>query len=185
MTVVAALRESTGKRVLPSTLALAQEFGVADRLVAVVGVGEELPLAADTVDAIVAGGTLHHMVTSAASAEIHRVLAAGGRFAAYDPWRTPVYGIGTRVFGKREKEVHCRPLTDERLEAFQQQGFGSVQVDHFNAALRYPLILLGKFGIGLSADRVRRALRWEVDHSDPQSRLQRTWGSSLLLRVTK
>jgi uncharacterized protein YbaR (Trm112 family) len=96
--------------------ALAREFGVADRLGCVVAIGEELPFASNLFDGVYCGGCLHHRVVDLTSKEVERVLCEGGRFAAVEPWRAPLYAVGTRVFGKREKAVHCRPLTRERVK---------------------------------------------------------------------
>ena len=51
------------------------------------------------------------MTTELAMPEIARVLKPGGRFSAMDPWRAPLYAIGTKILGKREVNVYCRPLT--------------------------------------------------------------------------
>ena len=80
-----------------------QAYGVADRLRLVVGVAEELPFADRSIDVIFSGGSVHHMETSIALPECARVLRSGGRFAANDPWRAPLYALGTRLFGKRER----------------------------------------------------------------------------------
>src|SRR5574338_619544 len=39
--------------------------------------------------------------------ECARVLAPEGRFAAVEPWRGPLYGIGTALLGKRDRRVRC------------------------------------------------------------------------------
>src|SRR5690606_33674889 len=96
-------------------MALAEAAGVSDRLRSAVAVGEELPFAAESFDGIYCGGCLHHMQTEIALPEISRVLAPGGAFAAVEPWRAPLYAIGTRIFGKRERGAFCRPLTRERV----------------------------------------------------------------------
>ncbi len=45
------------------------------------------------------------MTTEVAMPEIARVLKPGGKFACNDPWRAPLYGIGTKILGKREKST--------------------------------------------------------------------------------
>ena len=87
------------------SIALAKEAGVLDRLRCVVGVAEEIPLVDNMFDAIYSGGCVHHMTTELAMPEIARVLKPGGRFACMDPWRAPLYAIGTKILGKREKNV--------------------------------------------------------------------------------
>ncbi|HEX8154288.1 MAG TPA: class I SAM-dependent methyltransferase, partial [Thermoanaerobaculia bacterium] len=96
-------------------IALATRLGVADRLRVAVGIAEELPFADRSIDAIYSGGCVHHMSTGSAFKEISRILAPGGRFAAAEPWKTPWYAAGVAVFGKREANAFCRPLTRERL----------------------------------------------------------------------
>ena len=66
-------------------LALARRMGVEEKLRCVVGLAEELPLADGSVDAIYAGGCVHHMVTDLALPQIARVLRKGGRFSAVEP----------------------------------------------------------------------------------------------------
>jgi SAM-dependent methyltransferase/uncharacterized protein YbaR (Trm112 family) len=134
-------------------LALADACGVADRFAAVVGIAEELPLADGTVDALYSPGSLHHTDVGLALPELWRVLAAGGRFACVDPWRAPGYRLGTRLFGKREPEVGCRPLTAARLEpAFQ--AIPDLRLVHHGAFTRYPLIALAKLGLRVPRNAV-------------------------------
>src|SRR5262245_22488337 len=97
------------------SIALAKEAGVVDRLRCVVGVAEEIPLIDNFIDAIYSGGCVHHMTTELALPEIARVLKSGGHFSCCDPWRAPLYALGTKVLGKREPNVFCRPLTTARV----------------------------------------------------------------------
>lgn len=127
-------------------IALAEAVGVADRLRCVVAIAEELPLATGSFDAIYSGGCMHHMITATAMPEAARILQEGGKFAATDPWRAPLYAIGTKVLGKREPSVYCRPLTKERVEPVAQ-AFGRSDVVQHGALTRYPLLALNKFGV--------------------------------------
>jgi SAM-dependent methyltransferase len=95
-------------------------------------------------DAIFAPGSAHHFDTDVAFPEIRRVLHPGGKFAAFEPWLTPIYKIGIRVFGKREPGVKCIPLDPGRLVSFYR-AFPEAQVRHHGAFTRYGLILLGRF----------------------------------------
>ena len=61
---------------------LADELGFRPQFRVAVGVGEELPLEGGSVDLVLCGGTLHHMVTGDAADEVRRVLKVGGRFGA-------------------------------------------------------------------------------------------------------
>ncbi len=141
---------------LRCALALAKAFGVADRLRCVAAIAEELPLASDSFDAVYSGGCLHHMVLDLALTEIERILRKGGRFAAVDPWRTPLHTIGTRILGKRETSVHCRPLTKDRIKPLYRL-FRQAQVVHHGTLTRYPLLALMKFGLPSTLSTARRA----------------------------
>jgi uncharacterized protein YbaR (Trm112 family)/SAM-dependent methyltransferase len=138
-------------------LALAERCGFAGRLTAVVGVGEEPPFARGSFQAIYAPGSLHHMDTATALPRLHATLAPGGRLACVDPWRAPGYGLGTRILGKRERDVACRPLTGVRLEE-ASATLPSLRVTRHGAMTRYPLIALQKFRIPLSRDLVLRVM---------------------------
>jgi uncharacterized protein YbaR (Trm112 family)/SAM-dependent methyltransferase len=146
---------------------LARELGLAARFHAVAAVGEELPFPAASFDGIYSSSCLHHMVTAMAAAEARRVLAPGGRFAAIDPWLAPLHRLGTKLVGKREHGVHCRPLDPARLRAFQQ-AFPGATCERFGALLRYPLLGLQKLGLECSDGWVRRLM--ECDE-----RLCRAW----------
>lgn len=130
-------------------MALAREVGVLDRLRYVVAVAEELPLQADSIDVIYSGGCMHHMTTEVAVPEAARVLKPGGRFAATDPWRAPLYAVGTKLLGKREPDVFCRPLTRERV-APVSETFRASQIVQHGTLTRYPLLALNKFGVPAS-----------------------------------
>jgi uncharacterized protein YbaR (Trm112 family)/SAM-dependent methyltransferase len=156
-------------------VALAEAVGVAERLDGVVGVAEELPFRDRSFDRLYSGGCLHHMVTDIAFGEAARILAAGGRFAAVDPWRAPLYAIGTKVFGKREREVFCRPLTKERVSSLGKH-FQPAEVSLHGALLRYPLLALDKLGI-----RVSKNALWQLSAADDAiagSLFLRRFGSS-------
>lgn len=122
---------------------LAERVGVEDRFTGVVAVAEQLPFPAETVDAMYAGGCLHHMATEYAAPEIKRVLASGGAFSAVEPWKTTLHTVGTRLIGKREANAYCRPLTLERLEPLRQE-FDTVQFRHHGPFLRYVALALAK-----------------------------------------
>jgi SAM-dependent methyltransferase/uncharacterized protein YbaR (Trm112 family) len=140
---------------------LARELGLASRLRGVLAVGERLPFADGTFDAVYAPGTVHHFATELALPECARVLRPNGKFAAVEPWRTRLYGVGTAVFGKNEPDVACEPLTQSRLGAFEA-SFASARVERHGALSRYPLILLSRFGIHVAPAHALRIAR--VDH---------------------
>lgn len=164
--------------------ALARIAEVEDRLYTVACVGEELPFADATFDSVYSGGSLHHTVTDLALPEASRVLRGGGRFAAVEPWRAPLYGIGTRVFGKREANAHCSPLDQERMRALNR-SFQSSSVVHHGALLRYPLLALGKFGIGNSAEFVWKAIRLDDALASASPRIRQAGSSVAVLGETE
>jgi uncharacterized protein YbaR (Trm112 family) len=164
--------------------ALATVAGVQDRLRLVIAVGEELPFADETFDRIYSGGCLHHMNTAVALAEAARILSEDGRFGANDPWRTPLYAVGTRVLGQREAKligsrdhgVFCRPLTSERMRPLPQTFRQSTVIQH-GALTRYFLIALSKFGV-----HTRLSVAWLLNRVDDAIASLvpglRRWGSS-------
>lgn len=115
---------------------LASTLDLADRFNAVVAIAEQLPFADSVFDRIYSGGSVHHMECSSAAKEILRTLTLGGRFAAVDPWRTPLHTIGTALVGQREKGVHCHPLTAERLRPFKE-AFPECTIEPHGPLLRY------------------------------------------------
>jgi SAM-dependent methyltransferase/uncharacterized protein YbaR (Trm112 family) len=124
---------------------LAERCGVAEGLVVVAAIAEQLPFPDGAFDAVYAPGCLHHMQTTAAGPEIARTLAAGGVFAAAEPWRARLYAIGTRIMGRREAGAQCSPLTPERVAPLHD-AFANVTVTHHGALTRYPTLALAKLG---------------------------------------
>jgi uncharacterized protein YbaR (Trm112 family) len=143
--------------------ALAQTAEVSDRLFCAVGIGEQLPFVAETFDAIYSGGCLHHMLVDRVFAAASRILVRGGRFAAVDPWRAPLYAFGTRILGKREPSVKCRPLMNGRVAGFREH-FASAHIVQHGTLTRYCLLGLKKFGVNtplssaLAINRVDNAI---------------------------
>ncbi len=162
--------------------ALADTVGVADRLRCVMGIAEELPFPPESFDRVLSMGCLHHMDTSVVFDEVARVLDADGRFAAVDPWRAPLYGIGTRIFGKREVEVHCRPLTRDRVAPLEVALPSSRIVQH-GTFTRYPLIAMDKLGHESRLRTVRQITQYD-DRIASLLRLRR-FGSSVATLATK
>jgi len=123
---------------------LAQEFGVGDRFHAIVGIAEQMPFVDASIDRIYSGGSIHHTVTDRAFTDIHRVLATEGRFAAVEPWRAPLYRLGTRIFGQREAPilgnrshgVCCRPMETDRVASLFT-NFTHAEVRHHGTFSRY------------------------------------------------
>jgi SAM-dependent methyltransferase/uncharacterized protein YbaR (Trm112 family) len=114
----------------------ARRLSVGERFAAVVGIAEELPFIDGMFDSVYSGGCLHHMVTEYAGPEIRRVLVDGGRFAAIEPWATPLHKYGTGLIGKREPNAYCRPLNEERLAPLRHT-FPGLDVRRHGPLLRY------------------------------------------------
>ncbi|WP_118828622.1 methyltransferase domain-containing protein [Salinibacter ruber] len=141
-------------------VALAEMVGVGDKLKCVVAVAEELPFVERSFDIVFSGGSLHHTRTERSITEVHRILRDNGRFAATDPWRAPLYSVGTAIFGKREPNVYCRPLTEERVKPVRKT-FSSSSVEQHGTLTRYPLLALKKLGLSFSQDTV-----WKLNKMD-------------------
>jgi SAM-dependent methyltransferase/uncharacterized protein YbaR (Trm112 family) len=162
---------------------LARLFLVEDRFRCVVGIAEELPFADSTFDAAYSGGCVHHMVTEMAFPECSRVLKESGVFGAIEPWKGPLYALGTRVFGKRENNPFCRPLNPDRVAPLGT-SFGVANVVHHGTFTRYPIIALGKLGIAVNF----RAAHWITQLDDAVCSLipgLRKRGSSVALLCAK
>lgn len=140
--------------------ALAEHCGVADRLGTVAALAEELPFPNGSFDLVYSQGCVHHWVVDRALPECARALAAGGRFAAVEPWRGPMYGIGTKVLGKRDRAVQCEVLTAPRILP-AMEVFQDGRVEHHGALTRYPLLALWKAGVKPDRDRL-----WRISKAD-------------------
>ncbi len=162
---------------LKFAVALATCFGVENRLRCAEGVAEDLPFEDESFDRCYSGGCLHHMDVARAMPEIRRVLSPGGRFATVDPWRTPLFAIGTRVFGKREKDVHCRPLDTERMKP-AHETFPDLRIIHHGTLSRYPLLALHKLHLPLPLWCVWRIRRLDDAVCSCVPGLRR-WGSGV------
>ncbi len=138
---------------------LADSAGVGERFQAVVGIAEEIPLRSESFDGVFAGGCLHHMLTDIALPEAARVLKEGGKFSAVEPWRAPLYSIGTKLLGQRE-HAHCKPLTDDRLRPLES-SFSTMSVVGHGTLTRYPLIALGKLGLP-----IKKSVPWHLGKID-------------------
>jgi SAM-dependent methyltransferase len=156
--------------------------GVAGQFRCLIGVAEEIPLANSSVDVAFSGGCVHHMRTEIAFPEIARVLRAGGRFAAMEPWRAPFYGVGTRLLGKREANPFCRPMTAARAAPLFA-AFHNARCELHGTLTRYPMLGLQKFGVITPIDRA-----WQIGRFDDRlcSLLGlRRFGSGVALLATK
>ena len=161
-------------------VAVAEAVGV--HVDCVVGIGEEVPFDDATFDVVFSAGCIHHMTTELAFPEIARVLRPGGRFAAIEPWRAPLYAIGTRIFGKRERNAFCRPLTRERVAPLFD-AFAHASIVQHGALTRYPMLAAEKLGARFSPSAAWRVGR--VDDAICSLLGLRRFGSSIALLGTK
>jgi SAM-dependent methyltransferase len=125
--------------------AVAAAAGLRDHLAVAAGLAEELPLPDSAFDVVYSPSCLHHTVTSRSFPEIARVLARGGRFASVDIYRSVLYEVGVRWFGKRDPNVFCRPLDRERLAP--AHVLPNVKMSWHGAVFRYPLSVLSRKGV--------------------------------------
>jgi SAM-dependent methyltransferase len=147
---------------------LAYAFKVSDRFRAVVGIAEEMPFRDASFDNIFSGGCMHHTVTEVAFPEMRRILKPGGKFAAIEPWRAPLYGVGIRILGQREQPlvgrrdigVICRPMQAERVKPMFET-FKTAAVCHHGTFTRYGLIALGKFGLQPRVETINRITKFD------------------------
>lgn len=146
---------------------LAEELGVAKRLSLALGIFEELPVPAASMDIVFSGGSLHHTLTDLALFEAARVLRSGGKIGCFDPWRAPFYRMGIRIFGKREPGVFCRPLDNERTR-YLPKCFSDSKVEKHGSLTRYLLLALQKSGLDFTDDGtagysafVHNLMRWD------------------------
>lgn len=163
--------------------ALARRWDVHERIRCVTGVAEELPFDDESFDVISSFGCVHHMVTELALAEAARVLKPGGVFVAAEPWKAPFYTIGTKILGKREPNVYCRPMVQQRVKPLFDQ-FGDAAVVHHGALTRYGLLAMQKFGIGVGLKLALRIFQfddWICSLVPPLRRM----GSSISMLGTK
>jgi SAM-dependent methyltransferase len=124
--------------------AVADEAGLADRVAFACALAEELPLGDASVDRVYSPSSIHHTDTSRSFPEIARVLAPGGRFASVDVYRSPLYGVGIRLFGKRERGVACKPLDGERLRP--SSALPGAELTFHGSLFRYPLAVVARRG---------------------------------------
>jgi hypothetical protein len=124
---------------------LARELGFADRFESAVGFAEDLPVRAESMDAVVVEGCLHHTQTPDALREAARVLVRGGRFGAWEPWKAALYTLGIAVFGKRDPDVNCRPIDPTRVADLPTIFPNYSEVKLHGALTRYPEILWARY----------------------------------------
>lgn len=163
--------------------ALARHVGVQDRLHTAAALAEQLPFPDASFDAVYSQGCVHHWVVDRALPECARVLVPGGRFAAVEPWRGPLYGVGTKVLGKRDRAVQCEVLTAPRIEP-AMRVFPEHRIAHHGALFRYPMLALWKAGIRPTKERLWRIARADDAATARFPRLRDSGSSVALLGRT-
>jgi SAM-dependent methyltransferase len=138
-----------------------------------------LPLPDHAFDAVYSPSSLHHTVTSRSFPEIARVLAQGGRFASVDVYRSVLYDVGVRWFGKREPNAFCRPLDPERLAP--ADALPNVEMSWHGAVFRYPLSVLSRRG---SDPSCRWLLRFAAAEDSLTRRFKRLEPMASLVSLT-
>lgn len=162
---------------------LAEHFGVADRLACVIGVGEELPFADNSIELAYSGGCFHHMQLENVACELRRILTVGGKFSGVDPWKTVLHTIGTKVIGKRETSVFCKPITPERLAPLLVQ-FPGMTVSRHGPILRYLFLAGEKLNIKFTTKTMMKIM--DIDDIVGRFfRIQDKFGGSLVVAGTK
>jgi SAM-dependent methyltransferase len=118
--------------VSPGMLALAGRVAAAHgvAVTTAVGTAEHLPFPDETFDVVYAANVLHHSDVPAALAEVHRVLAPGGRACFWDPLAgNPAINVYRRMADRvRTPDEH--PLTRRDLAAFRSY-FCTVELRYF------------------------------------------------------
>ena len=161
---------------------LAKKYGVEDKFGCVIGIGEEIPFTSESVDVVYSGGCFHHMRTDYTAKELHRILKSGGKFSGVDPWKTPLHTIGTKLIGKREKSVFCKPINPERLQPMKDT-FVDLKVINHGPILRYLFLALDKFGVRFSVGTMLKIC--SIDEKIARISKTTKFGGSLLLAGTK
>jgi hypothetical protein len=161
---------------------LADHFGLASQFRALSGIGEDVPLPDGHLTAIISGGSLHHTNASVALVEARRLLTAGGRFGAWDPWHARLYNLGIALFGKREPGIECRPLNLHRVNQLSVI-FPESEIRLHGALTRYPALALSKFGITPPLSRIHRMTLVDDRISRRVGMLRRNGSSVAVLAV--
>ena len=146
------------------------------------GLAENIPYPDRSFDLVYSSGSAHHFKTEEAFPEISRVLKDEGKFAAIEPWRAPFYKLGIRIFGKREKEVNCRPLDSGRVASLGQV-FRMAKVQQFGTLSRYPMIAAHQAGFSISMRVARRVMA--LDDAVCKVLRLRSWGSCVAILAQK
>lgn len=123
---------------------VAADLGLSSRFSTFIGYAESLPLDTASFTAVISEGCLHHTNTEQAFKECSRVLVAGGRFAAWEPWKARLYSLGISIFGKRDPAINCRPMEAARLTGLQAAFPTAAEVRLHGAVTRYPAIVWGR-----------------------------------------
>jgi hypothetical protein len=148
-------------------VSMADALGLGGRLQVVQAIGELIPLADGSVDAIFGGGTLHHVALEPGLAEVARVLKPGGRASFVDPALNFVYRLleMTRLRNlAREKGAQCYPLrVSDVLRC--TKGYAASETRLSGGPSRYAIVgmtrvlkLRPSLGLSMSVQKVETAI---------------------------
>ena len=147
--------------------AMATEMGVDDRFFGIVGIGENIPLSASTVNRIYGGGCLHHTEISLSLPELSRITSPGGRLSFVDPRTNPIYAFWSRVSGQSrfcgaEEETHDHPIDEQELRLLANKFFDRHIIYTSGGPLRYALILIKRStGLSPQVETAAKLFRYE------------------------
>jgi hypothetical protein len=92
--------------------------------------------------------------------------------------------MGTRIFGKRETSVFCRPITEERSLPMKS-AFSSSRLTHHGAFTRHPFLALNKLGVPLPLHWVYRIGAVDDAIAGVVPGFRQSFGSSVALLAAK
>ena len=123
---------------------MAEHLGISRDLDVVIGIGEGLPIASDSVDRVFGGGTLHHIHLEQGLTELSRVLKPRGRAGFVEPRLNFVYRFFefTRLRELvREKGSHCYPLDlSDVASVAVSNNFSRVEYNLAGGPARYVIV---------------------------------------------
>jgi SAM-dependent methyltransferase len=135
------------QRAVAHILKLAEQYGVSDRVVAIVSAGERLPIPNESIDLVHGEAVLHHLDISLAGTEIRRVLRRGGRAAFKDPFgHNPLLEFARDYLPYRWKAAAKgtdRPLRVHDIKRFGQR-FGRYQYRAFGLLSMLVVATIGR-----------------------------------------
>lgn len=146
---------------------VAEEFGVSDRFLGILGIAELMPLKNGSIDRIYGGGCLHHTDISKSLAEVGRVLESTARASFVDPVNNPIYRAWEKFTGRirfleDEESTHDHPIDRPTLEIITNNIFSNTKFYLSGSLTRYGIVLCMRlFGLRLSVSSTACLFRIE------------------------